>query len=161
MEYLEVINLLANTPNQPSKFKTKIQVEINDRSHETYSTGSQIKFKTSMITSILCDYSDVYILAKGSITGTPAVPNNRNKNVIFKNFDPFASCISEINNKEIDHAKDIDVKIQMYNLIEYSNSYSKTPASLWQYHQDELFSNDDGVNIDFPDDPDSASFKHK
>ena len=96
-----------------------------------------------MITSILCDYSDVYILAKGRITvqntGTPAVPNNRNKNAIFRNFDPFTNCISEINNKEIDHARDIDVVIHMYNLIEYSDSYSKKSASLWQYHRDELF----------------------
>ena len=82
-----------------------------------------------MITSILCDYSDVYILAKGSITvpntGTPSVPNNRNKNAIFRNFDPFTNCISEINNKEIDHARDIDVVIHMYNLIEYSDSIRK------------------------------------
>ena len=118
-----------------------------------------------MITSILCDYSEVYILAKGSITvpntGTPSVPNNRNKNAIFRNFDPFTNCISEINNKEIDHARDIDLVIHMYNLIEYSDSYSKKSASLWQYHRDELFSNDDRVIIDFPDDSDSASFKYK
>ena len=65
-----------------------------------------------MIRSSLCDYSDAYILVKGtvSITNTAAdgaAPNNRNKKVIFKNCPPFADCISEINNKEIDHAKEL------------------------------------------------------
>ena len=64
----------------------------------------------------LCDYSNAYILVKTTIivtkTGTRAAPNNRNKNVIFKNCTQFADCISEINNKEIDHAKDIDIEFQ-------------------------------------------------
>ena len=89
MEYQKIINLLDNTPNQPSKFKTKIWVETNDGSYGTYNTGTQIKFKTLMIRSRLCDYSDAYILAKGTITventGAAASANNRNKKVIFKN----------------------------------------------------------------------------
>ena len=60
MEYEEIINLLDNTPNQPSKFRTKNWIEINDDSRETYNTNSQIKFKTSMLKSSLCDYSDAY-----------------------------------------------------------------------------------------------------
>ena len=64
MECQKIINLLDNTPNKPSKFKTKTWVEINDGSYGAYSTGSQIKFKTSMTRSSLCDYSDVYILVK-------------------------------------------------------------------------------------------------
>ena len=82
-----------------------------------YCTGNQIKIKTSMIRSSLCDYSGAYILVKGSITitntGTAAAFNNRDKNVIFNNCVPFTDCISEIKNKEIDHAKDIDVVIPM------------------------------------------------
>ena len=109
MEHQKIINLLDSAPNQPSKFKTKNWVEINDRSYGTYSTGRQIKFKTSMIRSSLCDYSDAYILVKETVTventGTVAAPNNRNKKVIFDNFAPFTDCISEINNKETDHAK--------------------------------------------------------
>ena len=89
MEYQKIIYLLDNTSNQPSTFRTKNWVEINDGSYEIYSTGSQIKFKTSMIRSSLCDYRDAYILVKGTITvtntGTAASPNNRNKKVIFKN----------------------------------------------------------------------------
>ena len=81
-----------------------------------------------MLRSSLCDYSDECTLVKGAITvpntGTTAALNNRNKKVIFKNCAPFTDCISEISNKEIDHAKDIDAVMPMYNLIEYSDNYS-------------------------------------
>ena len=60
--------MLDNTPNQPTKFRTKNWVEINDDSRGTYNTNSQIKFKTSMLRSTLCDYSDAYILASGTVT---------------------------------------------------------------------------------------------
>ena len=89
MEYRKKINLLSNTPNQPSIFRTKNWVETNYGSYGAYST-SQIKFKTSMIRPSLLDYSDTYILAKGTIivpnTGTAVAPNNRNKKVIFKTY---------------------------------------------------------------------------
>ena len=62
--------------------------------------------------------------------------NNTNKKVIFKNCGPFANCISKINNTQIDNGKDIDIVMPMYNLIEYSNNYSKTFGSLWQYCKD-------------------------
>ena len=88
-------------------------------------------------------------------------PNNRNKKVIFKNCAPFTDCISEINNKEIDHAKDIDAVISINNLIEYSDDYLKTSEGLWPYYRDEPFINNDGIIIDVPDDPDNASFKYK
>ena len=58
MEYQKIKNLLDNTPNQPSKFGTKNRVKINDKSHRVYNIGSQIKFKTSMLRSSLCDNSD-------------------------------------------------------------------------------------------------------
>ena len=78
----------------------------------------------------LCDYSDAYILIKGniSVNNTAAegtAKNNINKK-IFKNYTPFTNCISKINNTEIDNAKDIDIVMSMYNLIEYSDNYSKT-----------------------------------
>ena len=97
-----------------------------------------------MLKSSLCDYSDAYILIKERITITGAGDNTaarqadeRNKGVIFKNCAPFINCKSEINNTKIDNAKDIDKLMPMYNLIEYSDSYSQTSASLWQYHKDE------------------------
>ena len=109
-----------------------------------YTTSSDIKFKTTLLRSSLCDYADAYILVKGTITitgvGTDAAArqaDERNKGVIFKNCVSFTKCISKINNTEIDNAQDIDIVIPMYNLIEYSDNYSKTCGSLWQYYKDE------------------------
>ena len=98
----------------------------------------KIKFKTTMLKSSLCDCSDAYILPKGTITvndtsGADADANNTNKKVIFKNSAPFTNCISETNNTQVDNAKDIDIVMPMYNLIEHSDNYSKTSGSLWQY----------------------------
>ena len=94
-----------------------------------------------MLKSSLCDYSDAYILVKGTISvnntaGAGANANNTNKKVMFKNCAPFTNCISEINNMQIDNAKDIDIVMPMYNLIEYSDNYAKTTGRLWQYCKD-------------------------
>ena len=67
MEYQKTSNLIYHTSSQPSKFRTKNWIEINDESRGTYNVGSQIKFKTTMLKSSLCDYSDAYILVKGKI----------------------------------------------------------------------------------------------
>ena len=122
MEYQKIANLIDDTSNQPSKFRTRNLVEINDQSRGTYNVNSQIKFKTTMLKSSLCDYSDAYILVKGttSVNSTAAqgvAANNNNKKVIFKNCAPFTNCISEINNTQIDNARDIDIVMPMYNLI--------------------------------------------
>ena len=129
-EYQKIINLLDNTPNQPSKFKTKNWVEINDESQETYNEDNQIRFNTSMLRSSVCNYSNAYTLVKATITVQNKVimdqpANNANKRVIFKNCATFTNCISRINNMQIDDAHDINVVISMYNLIEYSINYSK------------------------------------
>ena len=145
MEYQKIANLLDdNKSNQPSKFRTENWVEINDESRGTYNVNSQIKFKTTMLKSSLCNYSDAYILVKGTITiagaGADAAArqaDERDKGVIFKNRAPFTNCISEINNTQVDNAKDIDIVMPMYNLIEYSDNYAKTSGSLWQYYRDE------------------------
>ena len=90
MEYQKIINLLGNTPNQPSKFRTGNWVEVNDESHRTYNFNSQIKFKTSMWRSSLYDDSDAYILVSATITfpNTTVAAGNR-KNIIIKNCAPF------------------------------------------------------------------------
>ena len=149
-----------------SIFRTKNYVAIDDGSYGTYNAGSQTKFKISGIRSCLCDFSDTYILVKATITvanttAKGADPNNRNKKVIVKNLAPFNDYISEINNKKADHAKDSDVVMAMYNLIEYSDDYSKTSGRSWQYYRDKPFININAVIIDVPNDPDSASFKSK
>ena len=110
--------MIEDTSNQPSKFRTKNWVKINDESRGAYNLNSQIKFKTTMLKSSLCDYSDAYIPVKGTITvnntaAADAAVNNSNKKGIFKNCAPFTNCISEINNIQIDNAKDIDIEMPM------------------------------------------------
>ena len=162
MEYQQIANLTDDASNQSSKFRTRNWVEINDESRGAYNVNSQIKFKTTMLKSSLGDCSDAYILVKRKITiagaGADAAArqaDERNKGVIFKNCAPFINCISEINNTQIDNAKDIDIAMPMYNLIEYSDSYAKTTGSLWQYFRDD---DGDGDDIDIED---SKSFKSK
>ena len=131
MEYRKIINWLDNTPNQPTKFRTNDWVYINDDVRGTYSKDSQIKFKASILKSSVCDYSDAYILVKEIISIAPYTgdnPNNGDKEVVFKNWAQFTDCISETKNAQIDNAKDIYVVIPIYNLIEYSDNYSKTPG---------------------------------
>ena len=77
------------------------------------------------------------IRSVANTTVTDAKASNNDKQVLFKNFTPFTDCISEINNRQIDNSKYIDVEMLMYNLIEYSNNYSKTPGGLWKYYRDE------------------------
>ena len=169
IEYQKIANLIDDTPNQPSKFRTRNWVEINDESRGAYNVNSQIKLKTTMLKSSLCDYSDAYILVKGtiSVNNTAAqgvAANNTNKKVIFKNCAPFTNCISEINNTQIDNAKDIDIVMPMYNLIEYSDNYAKTTGSLWQYCKDIPARNDNNnAIIIFAEDnlTDSFNFKVK
>ena len=167
MEYQKIANLLDDAlSNQPSKFKTKNWVDINDESKGTYNVNSQIKFKTTMLKSSLCDYSDGYILVKGTITvdntaAAPAAANNNNKKVIFKNCAPFTICIGEINNIQVDNSKDTDIVMPMYNLIEYSDNYSKTSGSLWQYYKDIPAVNNDNAAVNFTDNNLTHSLKFK
>ena len=115
MEHQKMINLLDNTPNQPSKFRTKNWVELTDELRN-----------------------------------------------IIKSCAQFTNCIREINNTQIDNAKDIDIVMSMYNLIESSDDYSKTSGSLWHYYRDEPYLNANGAIADFPaDSNNSALFKFK
>ena len=150
MEYQKIESLLDNETNQPSKFRAKNSIG-------TY-TGSNIKFKTTMLRSNLYDYADAYILVNGRITITRAGNDDatrradeRDKGIIFKNCASFTKCISRINNTEMDNAQNIDIVMPMYNLIEYSDNYSETSGNLQQYYKDEP--NDNTA--------DSESFKSK
>ena len=167
MEYQKIANLIDDdTLNQPSKFRTRNWVEINDESRGAYNVNSQIKFKTTMLKSSLCDYRDTYILVKGTINvnntaAQGAAVNNTNKKVIFKNCDPFTNCISEINNTQIDNAKDIDIVMPMCNLIEYSDNYAKTTGSLWKYCKDIPARNANDEIVIFTDGNTTDSFNFK
>ena len=122
MEYQKIANLLDNTLDQPFKFWTKNWVEVNDESKESYGTSSNIRFKTTMLRSNLCDSTHAYILVKWTITITGAGDIDAAKRLDERN--------------KGDNAQDIYILMPMYNLSEYSDNYSKTSGSLWQYYKD-------------------------
>ena len=110
--------MLNDTPNKPYKLRTRNWVEMNDDIRGAYSPNKQVRFKTTMLRFILCDYSDAYILVKGNIVvnnnaGAAATANNIGKKVKFKNCAPFTNCISKISNTQIDNAEYIDIVMLM------------------------------------------------
>ena len=113
-----------------------------------------------MSKSSLCDYIDAYILVSGTMTvaALAAGGGNVSRQVVFKNWAPVTDCISEMNNTQINNAKDINVVVPIYNLVEYGDNYSKTKSS-WQYYRDEPVLTDSGTLADFFGN--SASFKFK
>ena len=164
MKYQKIANLLNDESNKPSKFRTRNWVEINDDVTGAYSPNKQIIFKTSMLRSSLCDYSDACVLVISvNNTAGAAAANNRNKKVIFKNCAPFTNCISKINNTQIDNDEYTDIAMPMYKLIECSDNYSKISGSLWKYCKDIPAVDDDGdiVIFDGTNDTDSLNFKSK
>ena len=112
-----------------------------------------IKILTRSIESSLCDYSGPYILVIGNIAATP---NNAATQVVFKNCAPFKNCRTEINDTFVDYADFINITMPMYNLIEYSDNYSDTSGSLWDFKRDEIVNNADVTNDD-----NAPSFKYK
>ena len=124
MQHKKTISLLGNTPNQSSKFRRKNWVEVNDHERGTYNFNSLIKFKTSMLRSSFCDYSDAYILVSRTITVAELVTSGGKNGIekVFQNCAPFTDCTSEINNTRIHNGKDNDVVMPMYNLIKYTNN---------------------------------------
>ena len=158
MEYDKNNNLLLSEDNESeklSKFVTREYDRVNSLSN-AYNENKSIRFKTSMVRSNLCDYSDAYTLVKGTITVTaPGVNNNvdnirdkRNRPLILKSNASFVSCITRINGKLIEDADDLDIVMSMYNLLEYSKNYRKTIGSLYNYYRDELSNDADDNNFD-------------
>ena len=171
MEYDKINNLLLSEDNENeklSKFVTREYVRVNSLSN-TYYENKSIRFKTPMLRSNLCDYSDAYILVKGTITVTaPGVNNNannirdkRNRPVILKNNAPFVSCITRINGELMEDADDLDIVMPICNLLEYSKNYRKTIGSLYNYYRDELSNDADDNNFDNIKVVNSNTFKHK
>ena len=153
MEYDKTNNLLDRPRNRLSKFVTKNWVKVNRLRGGNYDPKKQIRYKTPMLRSDLCNYSDAYVLVKGTITVTaPAEADNirdkKNRPLVLKNNAPFISCISKINDELIENAEDLDVVMPMCNLLEYSKNYKKTTGSLFNYYRDEL--SDDASNLNSP-----------
>ena len=171
MEYDKINNLLLSEDNESeklSKFVTREYVRVNSLL-DTYSENESIRFKTPMLRSNLCDYSDAYILVKGTITVTALGANNgennirdkKNRPLILKNNAPFVSCITRINGELIEDADDLDIVIPMYNLLEYSKNYRKTIGSLYNYYRDELTNDGNDINFDNRNVVNPNTFKYK
>ena len=171
MEYDKINNLLLSEDNESeklSKFVTRVYVRVNGLSN-TYNENKSIRFKTPMLRSNLCDYSDAYILVKGTMTVTALGANNgannirdkKNRSLILKNNAPFVSCITRINGELIEDADDLDIVMPMYNLLEYSKNYRRTIGSLYNYYRDELTNDDNDNNFANRNVVNSEAFKYK
>ena len=170
METQKIVNLSNGSGNENLKFATKKWYVIDSESNNNYSHHNPINFLTKSIESSLCDYSDAYILVTGNITVTRTITapaaaggNPRRKQpldaatqVIFKNCAPFETCSTEIVGTLVDETDFINITMPMYNLIEYSDNYSDTSGSLWDFKRDEIIDNENVTNNN-----NAPSFKHK
>ena len=125
MEFQKITNFHdINSENKDlPKFVTKRWIEVYDQSEGNYNVTKEIRIKTSMLRSDLCDYYDAYIVVKGTITVLRLNAAKKNKAVALENNAPFINFISKINGVKIDNAEDIDVVMPLYNLLEYSKNY--------------------------------------
>ena len=173
LEFQKIANFLNTTSDDKNipKFVTKKWIEVYDQSGRNYSVNKEIRIKTSMLRSDLCDYSDAYIVVKGDITVVKEhlllmilknliiqqlmllllilqmIMRLVKKSWFLKSNAPFINCVSKINGVKIDNAEDLNVVMSMYNLLEYSKNYRKTTGSLWNYYRDEPNSGTDANNI--------------
>ena len=164
MEFNKINNLLGSEHDEVPRFIAKKWLEVQSQSGNAYNTSKPIRFKTSMLRSDLCDYSDAYVWVKGKITVTNPNDNaNFNKELTLKNNAPFISCISKINGELVENAEDVDIVIPMYNFLEYSKNYEKTSGSLFNYYRDEpsettIGAGNNAINISIRN---SKSFDYK
>ena len=161
METQKIVNLLNGSDNKNSKSAAKKWCVIDSESKSNYSHPDPIKVLTKSIESSLCDYSDAYILVTGYITLTRTIaaavadnapqrkqPLDAATQVVFKNCAPFEKCSTEIDGTLVDEANFINNTMPMYNLIEYSDKYSDTSGSLWDFKRDEIVDNANVTNDD-------------
>ena len=167
MEYDKINNLLLSEDNESeklSKFVTREYVKVNSLSN-AYNENKSIRFKTSMLRSNLCDYSDVNgtitVMAPGANNNANNIRDKRNRPVILKNNAPFVSCITRVNGELIEDADALDIVMPMNNLLEYSKNYRKTIGSLYNYYRDELSNDADDNNFDNIKVVNSNTFKYK
>ena len=147
METQKIINLLNDSSNEESKFAAKKWYVIDSQTTKGKCKQGDTKFETKTIKSSPCDYSDTFISVKGNTTVNAANCTD----VV-----PFSTCKTVINNVFVDRAEHIYIVMPMYNLIEYSNNYSDTSGSWWQFKRDEVPTNNTDLSID-----NSQSFKYK
>ena len=161
MENQKIINLLNKDDIDLKHFATKKWYIINDEINTNKDTGANnpdtIKYDTRVLKPNLCDYADAYILVDGTIRAEAAnAANGAATRLALKNCAPFTECNLEINDEHVDIAENLDIVMPMYNLIEYSDNYQDSSATLYQYKRDEPPDN----NVDLTAN-NSASFKYK
>ena len=163
MENQKIINLLNKDEIDSKHFATKTWYIINDENNTNYGvnkdTGENnpdtIKSDTRVLKPNLCDYAEAYILVDGAITAAAA---NANTRITLKNCAPFSKCNLEINDEHVDTAENFEIVMPMYNLIEYSDNYQNSSATLYQYKRDEPPEGDPIPNLAVDN---SSSFKYK
>ena len=142
MENQKIINLLDKDDTNSKHFATKRWYIINDENNTNYGVNKEtgadnpdtIKYDTRLLKPNLCDYAEAYVLVDGTIRATNAVNATR---LALKNCAPFTKCNLEVNNDYVDTAENLDIVMPMYNLIEYSDNYQGSSATLYQYKRDE------------------------
>ena len=163
MENQKIINLLDKIDTDFKHFATKKWYIINDENNTNYGvnkdTGADnpdsIKYDTRVLKPNLCDYAEAYILVDGTIRAAAADVNTR---LALKNCARFTKCNLEINDEHVDTAENLDITMPMYNLIEYSDNYQDSSATLYQYELDEP--PEANAIVDLTGD-NSSSFKYK
>ena len=163
MENQKIINLLDKIDADSKHFATKKWYIINDENNTTYGvnkdTGENnpntIKYDTRVLKSNLCDYAEADISIDGTIRAAAA---NANTRLALKNCAPLTKCNAEINDEHANTAENLDIVMPMYNLIEYSDNYQDSSATLYQYKRDEPPEGDPIPNLAVDN---SSSFKYK
>ena len=142
MENQKIINLLDKIYTGSKHFATKKWYIINDENNTNYGVNKDtsennpdtIKYDTRVLKPNLCDYAEAYILVDGTIKAAAADANTR---LALKDCAPFSKCNLEINDEHVDTAENLDIVMPIYNLIEYSDNYQDSSATLYQYKRDE------------------------
>ena len=163
MENQKIINLLNKSNTNSRHFATKKWYIINDKNNTNYGgnkdTGAgapdTIKYDTRVLKPNLYDYAEAYILVHSTIRAAAA---NTNTGLVLKNCAPFTKCNLEINDGHVDTAENLDIVMLMYNLIEYSDNYQDSSATLYQNKRDEPPEADAVADLTANN---SSSFKYK
>ena len=146
MESQKTINLLDHNGEDNPRSETRKWYIVNNHNNGNHSQGddvrSIVKFDTEIVRSFLCDYSDTYI----SVTGNIKVQNgNDTTRVAIKNCHPFTRATFKLNNEQVDTADNLVLTMNLYNMLEYSDNYADTTASLYQYKRPEPRDNNDNI----------------
>ena len=163
MENQKIINLLDKSDTDSKHLATKKWYIINDENNTNYGvnkdTGADnpdtIKYYTRVLKPNLCDYAEAYILIDGTIRAAAADANTR---LALKICAPFTKCNLEINDEHVDTAENLDITMPMDNVIEYSDNYQDSSATLYQHKRDEPPEDDAVADLTADN---SSSFKYK